>query len=447
MAALREALGLAPAEGEWLRQAGDELLAWTSKGAGEPITWTGTGLHRLSIVVLTLAAALPRWRGAWTSVERETEAQPLNSPVRLAGGWLQGSAMVSAVASARPPRRGPGMHPALRLAIQATVASAAALTAGDAVDPNRFYWAMIGVLVILIGTYNVSEQVTKALFRTVGTLVGVLAGGLLAHAVGQRDGWARAVVLIALTLAHYLVRVNYTFMIMGVTIAISQEYVQLGQFANHLLVIRLEETAIGAGIAALVVTLVIPLYTRRVLRVAAEQHHAAAAAIAEHAAGHTGGHGGDASLRHAVRALDDAHHAMLATRRSLRQLGLLVPSAARAARSVEHLSASHQDARAPHRCRACRRPALPGRGTDGHRRVIRTGIAGTRATLEAGLAVGATAPTGPARGLFGPRPWAGPCSSVSWSAPVRGRFRHGRRTARTPKPGAHGRRSGHCGRR
>jgi uncharacterized membrane protein YccC len=141
------------------------------------------------------------------------------------------------------------------------------------------------------------------------------------------------------------VRVNYTFMIMGVTIAVSQEYVQLGQFANHLLVIRLEETAIGAGIAALVVTLVIPLYTRRALRAAAEQHQAAAA-IAEHAAGHTGGHGSDASLRHAVRALDDAHHAMLATRRSLRQLGLLVPSAARAARSVQHLSASHQDARA-----------------------------------------------------------------------------------------------------
>lgn len=126
-----------------------------------------------------------------------------------------------------------------------------------------------------------------------------------------------------------------------------------------------EETAIGAGIAALVVTLVIPLYTRRVLRVAAERHQAAAA-IAEHAA----------------RALDDAHHAMLATRRSLRQLGLLVPSAARAARSVAHLSASRQDARAPHRCRARRRPALPGRSTDGHRRIMRSGIAGTRATLE-----------------------------------------------------------------
>ena len=40
---------------------------------------------------------------------------------------------------------------------------------------------------------------------------------------------------------------------------------------------------------------------------------------------------------------------------------------------------------------------------------------------------------------FRPRPWAGPWPSVSWSVRVRGRFTHGRRTARTPKPGAHGR--------
>jgi hypothetical protein len=124
VAALRAGdMGTARTEGERLRQAGDELLALAPARTGDRIQWTGSSLVRLSIAVQTLAAALPRRRGAWTSVERETEAQPLSSSVRLAGGWLQGSAMVSAVASARPPRRGPGMHPALRLAIQATVSS------------------------------------------------------------------------------------------------------------------------------------------------------------------------------------------------------------------------------------------------------------------------------------------------------------------------------------
>ena len=42
-----------------------------------------------------------------------------------------------------------------------------------------------------------------------------------------------------------------------------------------------------------------------------------------------------------------------------------------------------------------------------------------------------TAPTGPVRAF--------PPPSVGWSVAVRGRFRLGRWTARTPEPGAHGR--------
>jgi hypothetical protein len=36
---------------------------------------------------------------------------------------------------------------------------------------------------------------------------------------------------------------------------------------------------------------------------------------------------------------------------------------------------------------------------------------------KAGRTVGITAPTGPVRGLFRPRPWAGPCPSVDCTAP------------------------------
>jgi len=46
--------------------------------------------------------------------------------------------------------------------------------------------------------------------------------------------------------------------------------------------------------------------------------------------------------------------------------------------------------------------------------------------------VGVTAPTVPVRGLSRRRPWAGSVSVRRW-------FRHGRWTARTPKPSAHGR--------
>lgn len=336
VAALRRGdLGAADAAGAWLRRAGSEMLA---AAPGD----TGTSLRRLGTAVQALAAALPRWNDAWTAGLLDADAEPLSSPVRLAGGLLPGSAVISAAAAAK---RRPGLQATTRIAIQMTVASAAALIAGDALDGSRFYWAIIAVSVILIGTYNLSEQVTKALFRVAGTLAGVLAGGLLAHVVSHRDGWAIAVVLIALTLGHYFLRVNYLFMILGVTVAVSQLYEQLGEFSNHLLAVRLEETAIGAAAAIIVVLLVVPLQTRRVLQAAAEQHEAATAAVSEHAADHAHDQGSDAELRNAVRALDVAHQTMLATARPLRHVGLVVPAARRAARSAEPLAASYQDTR------------------------------------------------------------------------------------------------------
>jgi uncharacterized membrane protein YccC len=44
--------------------------------------------------------------------------------------------------------------------------------------------------------------------------------------------------------------------------------VQLGEFSNSLLLLRLEETTLGAVAAVAVVILILPLRTRRVLRVA-----------------------------------------------------------------------------------------------------------------------------------------------------------------------------------
>jgi hypothetical protein len=67
-------------------------------------------------------------------------------------------------------------------------------------------------------------------------------------------------------------RINYAFMVVAITVMVSQLYVQLGEFSNSLLLVRLEETALGAGVVIAVVTLVLPLRTRRVLRVAFCEH-------------------------------------------------------------------------------------------------------------------------------------------------------------------------------
>jgi uncharacterized membrane protein YccC len=73
------------------------------------------------------------------------------------------------------------------------------------------------------------------------------------------------IVLVALFFGIYLIRVNYTFMAIGITVTLSQLYAQLGEFSWHLLVLRLVETAIGVGAVIETVLLVVPLRPQRVL--------------------------------------------------------------------------------------------------------------------------------------------------------------------------------------
>jgi hypothetical protein len=119
----------------------------------------------------------------------------------------------------------------------------------------------------------------------------------------------------------YLMRINYTFMVIGITVMVSQLYVQLDEFSNSLLLLRLEETALGAAVTIVVVMVVFPLRTRRVLRVAYRDLVQAVAQLAGHASDHLLGvdDGTESSLRFEARAVDAAYHALTATAQPLRR--------------------------------------------------------------------------------------------------------------------------------
>jgi uncharacterized membrane protein YccC len=328
------------------RQAADTLLTLTSAESDPPAVSaepddraqenTATVLHRFAGTVLTLADALTDWVAAGRSDQQRGDQASFTSAVQLAGGWLLGSAVVSAKASMEsgpnPCRRRSWipLTPHARAAIQITVAAAAAIAAGDALSGPRFYWALITVYVAFMGANNVGEQINRAAFRLGGTLLGIVLGSLLAHAVGHHTNWAIALILGSLFLGLYLMRINYTFMAVAVTVTVAQLYVQLGEFSNALLVRRLEETAIGAAIAIIVALTVIPLHTRHAVRVAFRAHLQAAATLVGHAteqltaapASPAPGVRRDeatSALRHDARALDNAHQTLLATARPLRR--------------------------------------------------------------------------------------------------------------------------------
>jgi uncharacterized membrane protein YgaE (UPF0421/DUF939 family) len=180
---------------------------------------------------------------------------------------------------------------------------------------------VIAAFITFMGANNSGEQIRKALFRVAGTLVGITVGSLLANAVGHSTGWSITVILVSLFFGFYLMRINYAFMVVGITVMVSQLYVQLDEFSNSFLLLRLEETAIGAAVAIGVVLVVVPLRTRRVLRVALRTHVQAVAVLVEHATDHllTENPGIVSTLRADARAIDACYHALIATAQPLRR--------------------------------------------------------------------------------------------------------------------------------
>jgi len=277
--------------------------------------------HRFAGSVIALADAMTEWMALGATREGEGAFQPA---VQLFGGWLPGSAQVSSIASREPGTR---LSERIRLplytrtAIQMGVAVGAATALGDVLSPLRFYWAVLAALITFMNANTTGEQVRKAFFRVAGTVIGIGAGTLLVTAVGHHTDWSIAVILASLFVGFYLMRINYAFMVIGITVLVSQLYVQLDEFSNALLLLRLEETALGAAVTIAVVMLVFPLRTQRVLRVAFRDLVQAVGRLADHASDHLLGEdrGTTATLRSDARAVDAAYQALTVTAQPLRR--------------------------------------------------------------------------------------------------------------------------------
>lgn len=279
--------------------------------------------HR-RVILHRFATSVTDWSQSAGEPLRDLAAdddQEFASSVQLVGGWLPGSTLVSASASnERGPRRIDRVRlaPNVRVAIQIGVAVSGAIVLGSLLSERRFYWAVIAAFVTFMGANNALEQVRKGLLRVFGTLVGVFIGSLLAHAIGHHTDLAILTVLVAIGLGIYLLRISYAFMVVGITVMVSQMYVQLGEYSDFLLRLRLEETAIGAAVAIVTVLVVFPLRSWQVVRVAARAHAEAVRDLADGALRRVTGDCADAELRAAARTLDGAHQTLVAALRPLR---------------------------------------------------------------------------------------------------------------------------------
>ncbi len=277
--------------------------------------------HRFAGSVVDLCDAMTEWRALGTI---DNEKSTFQSSVVLLGGWLPGSAHVSSTASLEPGRRwdkGGGLPRYTRNAIQIGVAAGVAIALGDLISPERFYWAVLAAVITFMGAHNAGEQIRKALFRVAGTVIGIGVGSLLVSAVGHHTFLSIAVILVSFFLGLYLFRISYAFLAVAVTVTVSQLYQQLGEFTNSLLLVRLEETALGAAVAIVVVMTVLPLHTRQVLRVALREHVHAVGRLVDDASARLAGRdiGIESTLRSDARAVDAAYQAVVATAQPVRR--------------------------------------------------------------------------------------------------------------------------------
>jgi hypothetical protein len=271
---------------------------------------------RLAAAIVDWRQALQRWHAAPTV--GSLPAVPFESPVTLIFGNLPGSSHASSAAAAPEG----SMRARLRLdsraqtGIRIAVAVAVASAFGSILSERRFYWAVIAVFIAFVGANTSGEQVTKAANRVLGTIVGILLGSLLAHAIGHST-WSLAVIVLALGFGVYFIRVSYALMVIGVTVMVSELYEQLGEFSNHLLLLRLEETTIGAVVAALAALLVFPVHTRRAAGVAARDYYARLGELLRGLVEHLNTGRAESSLTTATRGLDHATQQLLTTARPL----------------------------------------------------------------------------------------------------------------------------------
>lgn len=214
-----------------------------------------------------LLDAFDAWdRGTLVAAPTHPVPPSFSSQVTLMGGALPGTAgSAKTMIEERekvwwnPFRRWPLT---LRQGIQVAVSTGLAIIIGQAISEKRYYWAVIAVFIAFTGTATVAETVTKAVNRVIGTVLGLVAAIIMVHFTEGHTGFVLAVILASMFLGLYLMRVSYAFMIFFITVMVAQMYAVLAEFSGGLMLLRLEETAVGAGITIIVALLVFPTRTK-----------------------------------------------------------------------------------------------------------------------------------------------------------------------------------------
>ncbi|MFJ9407569.1 FUSC family protein [Streptomyces sp. NPDC101393] len=182
-----------------------------------------------------------------------------SSAVRF-GVWCYERRLPPAVVPAPP--GGAGLaRTTTRQAFQAVAGGALALSLGQALSGERWYWAVGATWWVFVNTASSGETLVRGFRRVLGTVIGIALGLVVAVPLHAAPLPSAAVVAASIFGIFYTAAVSYTWMMLAVTLMAGVLYGLLGVLDPALLALRVAETGVGALGAALAVLLVLPVTT------------------------------------------------------------------------------------------------------------------------------------------------------------------------------------------
>ncbi|MEN3793842.1 FUSC family protein [Fulvimarina sp. MAC3] len=206
--------------------------------------------------------------------------------------------------------------PALRTALQVTLATGIAMGGGLLLSPTRWFWAILTAFLVFTNVQSRGDTLIRGLSRAVGTLLGIVFGIGLATLLAGDVVLSSALAIVSIFVAFYFLIVSYAVMTFFITIAISLIYGLIGVFTPDLLILRLEETLIGALAGIFVSFVVFPRTARGAADDAARDYFKAAqGSLSAISAALRGEHGADKLALE--RALDRSYDGVVTAARGI----------------------------------------------------------------------------------------------------------------------------------
>ncbi|MFI1051720.1 FUSC family protein [Streptomyces griseoruber] len=150
-----------------------------------------------------------------------------------------------------------------RQALQVTAASALSILGGHLLSPDHWYWAVVATWVVFINTESTGEVLLQSVRRLAGTVLGAVFGYGLAALAGPYGPLLLVLLLVCMFGIFYTPSDAYWAVTFFITGALSMLLSLLDTFSTDVLVLRVQETALGVSCGVLATVVVLPLTVRR----------------------------------------------------------------------------------------------------------------------------------------------------------------------------------------